>query len=338
MQHFDLVNIAKYIDWFNVMTYDLHGTWDSTDKYIGAVVNGHTNLTEIDQTMDLFWRNNINPDQIVMGLGFYGRSFTLSDPSCAHAGCPFSSGGNPGQCSVSAGTLTFAEIQRLIKAGAKSTLVPDAAVKEVVFGGNQWVSYDDAETFKLKIDYANSKCLGGTMIWAASTDDPQGTAADALSSNTGRKALSLLAVNKSPDTLSSCVWGECGKDCPSDMAPAQRGDKGGSGNAAIFNDCPRDGPRSFCCPKDGEMNPYSILQYKLTIADVPLCQWRGCTCDPLVHSQGLIVYRNCPSLSSRHLSRRRGRSNVGWARYRETLLVQSQSTVLPVNPERRSNR
>ena len=27
LQHFDIVNIAKTIDWFNIMTYDLHGTW-----------------------------------------------------------------------------------------------------------------------------------------------------------------------------------------------------------------------------------------------------------------------------------------------------------------------
>ncbi|KAL8694817.1 MAG: hypothetical protein Q9218_000576 [Villophora microphyllina] len=276
MRNFDLSGIAKHIDWFNVMSnarlagyywtrvlistlglckkrsqltklksYDLHGTWDSTDKYIGAVVNAHTNLTEIDQTMDLLWRNNINPDQVVLGLGFYGRSFTLTDPSCTHAGCPFSSGGNPGECSASAGTLTFAEIQRLVAAGAQETLIQDAAVKQVVFGGNQWVSYDDAETFKMKINYANSKCLGGTMVWAVSTDDSKGSAAAALSQSTGRTALSLAVTGKNPDPISSCQWGECGKDCPPGTSPAQRGDKGGKGNAAIFNEY------------------------------VPTCQWRG---------------------------------------------------------------
>lgn len=30
MQNFDIVAIEKNIDWLNVMTYDLHGTWDST--------------------------------------------------------------------------------------------------------------------------------------------------------------------------------------------------------------------------------------------------------------------------------------------------------------------
>ena len=60
MQNFDIVNLVKIVDWFNVMTYDLHGTWDSTDRFIGPIVNAHTNLTEIDQTMDLFWRNNVS--------------------------------------------------------------------------------------------------------------------------------------------------------------------------------------------------------------------------------------------------------------------------------------
>ena len=32
---------------------------DSTDRFIGPIVNAHTNLTEIDLTMDLFWRNKV---------------------------------------------------------------------------------------------------------------------------------------------------------------------------------------------------------------------------------------------------------------------------------------
>ena len=48
------------------------------------------NLTEIDQSLDLMWRNNIDPAKVVMGLGFYGRSFQLANPSCTAPGCGFS--------------------------------------------------------------------------------------------------------------------------------------------------------------------------------------------------------------------------------------------------------
>lgn len=62
------------VDWFNVMTYDLHGTWDANDSFIGAYAYAHTNLTEIKQSLDLLWRNNIDPAKVNLGLGFYGRS------------------------------------------------------------------------------------------------------------------------------------------------------------------------------------------------------------------------------------------------------------------------
>ncbi|GFF87212.1 chitotriosidase-1 [Aspergillus udagawae] len=263
MQHFDIVAIEKVVDWFNVMTYDLHGTWDSTDKFIGPIVNAHTNLTEIDLTMDLFWRNKIDPGKIVMGLGFYGRSFTLSDPSCTKPGCGFSGGGNPGKCSASAGTLMYSEIQDILAAGANATMDKNAAVKQVVWDNNQWVSFDDQETLKMKTDYANGKCLGGTMIWAASTDDTVGSAAQAYIKTNGLVSRSLFGGGANPkeeDVLSACIWGECGKDCPDNSLPAQRSDGKNRGNAGIYTGCSDGQTRNYCCPKGQEM---------------PTCQWRG---------------------------------------------------------------
>lgn len=78
LRNFDIVKMSKTVDWFNMMLYDLHGTWDSTDKEIGSIVQAHTNLTEIDQALELLWRNKIEPSKVVMGLGFYGRSRVIS--------------------------------------------------------------------------------------------------------------------------------------------------------------------------------------------------------------------------------------------------------------------
>jgi chitinase len=60
------------------MTYDLFGTWDQQDVYIGPYVYAHSNLTQTAIDMDLLWRNNINPQKVNMGFGFYGRSKFLS--------------------------------------------------------------------------------------------------------------------------------------------------------------------------------------------------------------------------------------------------------------------
>nr|AIT18923.1 glycoside hydrolase family 18 [Ophiocordyceps sinensis] len=66
--------------------------------------------------------------------------------------CEFSDGGKKGRCSKASGILTLQEIKETIKEKSLT----------------QWVSYDDADTFQKKKEFANSRCLaaGGTMVWA----------------------------------------------------------------------------------------------------------------------------------------------------------------------------
>lgn len=89
---------------------------------------------------------------------------TLADPSCKTAGCPFSSGVNPGSCSASAGTLMYSEIRGIVANGATVVGHKDAGVTIVTWDENQWVSYDNNDTLMIKVDYANSKCFGGVVV------------------------------------------------------------------------------------------------------------------------------------------------------------------------------
>ncbi|KIJ27013.1 glycoside hydrolase family 18 protein [Sphaerobolus stellatus SS14] len=184
MQNFDIVAMSQYLDWFNAMEYDLHGTWDGTDPSIGPVVNAHSNLTEIEQSFDLLWRNSIDPSKVVMGLGFYGRSFQLATPSCSSPGCNFAGPSNAGPCTGSPGTLSYSEIQDIIsEKNLTATWDRTAAVKYIVWNNDQWVSYDDKDTFGQKLDFANNLCLGGVMVWSADEDDSVGTAIASLAGN-----------------------------------------------------------------------------------------------------------------------------------------------------------
>ncbi|TLD22800.1 hypothetical protein PspLS_07507 [Pyricularia sp. CBS 133598] len=184
LRGFDLQKIEPHLDFFNVMTYDIHGVWDKTVNSIGPYAFAHTNLTEIQIGLELLWRNNINPARVNLGLGFYGRSFTMKDPNCMAAGCEFTDGAKGGECTGTPGVLSVAEINKIIKNGGKVTYDAAAAVKIVTWDTDQWVSFDDVETLKIKQDYANRRCLGGTMVWAIDLDD--GTMINALGSNLNR--------------------------------------------------------------------------------------------------------------------------------------------------------
>jgi chitinase len=73
----------------------VHGVWDKHNP-IGNIVQGHSNLTEIKASVDLLWRNDVPPGKVILGTGFYGRSFTLENPRCDTPGCTFSGAANKG--------------------------------------------------------------------------------------------------------------------------------------------------------------------------------------------------------------------------------------------------
>ncbi|RDW86123.1 uncharacterized protein DSM5745_02765 [Aspergillus mulundensis] len=186
LRGFDIIRLEQHVDFLNVMTYDIHGTWDGPIESLGPYALAHTNLTEINLALELLWRNNINPSRVNLGLGFYGRSFTLESPNCIAPGCKWSGAGRPGPCTNTGGVLSATEISHILKTEKGVTyLDKDAAVRVAVFDEDQWVAYDDAETLKMKLDFANKRCLGGTMVWAADLDD--GALIDALGEAMGKE-------------------------------------------------------------------------------------------------------------------------------------------------------
>lgn len=86
------------------------------------------------------------------------KSQSLNQEFCR---CPFASGAK-GECTGEAGILSNAEIGRIMKS---KDLSPEfdksAGVKWIAWDSDQWVSFDDADTFKLKMDFANSLGLAG---------------------------------------------------------------------------------------------------------------------------------------------------------------------------------
>nr|WBR46446.1 putative chitinase 18 [Pestalotiopsis sp. CR013] len=172
LKNFDLANMMQYVDWVDILSYDLHGVWDSDDQWIGNQVLAHTNITEIASALDLFWRVDVDPASIVLGLGFYARAFQLTDPSCWKPECAFSSAGEAGECTSTAGILSYREIQNIIQStGATAYTATDAAVNYLTYGIDSWVSYDDSVTFAAKFEYAESLGLGGLIAWAIDLDD-----------------------------------------------------------------------------------------------------------------------------------------------------------------------
>jgi GH18 family chitinase len=112
----------------------LQGVWDSNDP-IGSIVQAHTNLTEIQEAVELLWRVEVPPEKVVLGLGFYGRSFQLSNSDCSTPGCPFSGPADAGTCTANPGTLAYFEIMDILDKQSPDVIHDkDAAVKYIQYG------------------------------------------------------------------------------------------------------------------------------------------------------------------------------------------------------------
>ncbi|KAK7737549.1 hypothetical protein SLS63_002678 [Diaporthe eres] len=263
LQHFDIVRLQQYVDFFNMMTYDLHGTWDIGSEHVKPELNGHTNLTEITTALDLLWRNKINPDKVVLGLAFYGRAVVPSDPGCTTPGCLFASGAPRLPCSGEISVALNSEIDDIIsKEKIKPSLDKDAAVKLMTYGGGNWVSFDDGDTFKLKIDFAKSQCLGGVMVWAVSHDTKDSKYSSALGKALG-KVPALPSTGDGTEEVTTnhlqCKWTGCGQSCPTNWQPVFRSGPGSTPGSWEYmketEGCEgTGGAHTFCCPP-GELHP-----------------------------------------------------------------------------------
>jgi chitinase len=78
LKNFDIVAMSQTVDWFNLRAFDLHGKWTGMGHTGDDFISAHSNLSEIDSTLQLFWLNNILPEKVVLGIGFYGRSRFVS--------------------------------------------------------------------------------------------------------------------------------------------------------------------------------------------------------------------------------------------------------------------
>ncbi|CBF89323.1 hypothetical protein AN0517.2 [Aspergillus nidulans FGSC A4] len=275
LRGFDVDRMQKYVDYFNLMSYDLHGMWDQDSKWTGPYLQGHTDITQIELGLDLLWRNNIDPANVVFGIAFYGRSFTLTDSNCyqPNGECEFSDGGKPGSCSDTTGILTYAEISsRNNSLDVHTFYDPETTVKYNVYEGTQWISYDDEQSFFDKKKYVSERCLSGWMVWAIDQDTGEfdalaGLIGEDLSSLQMEGGLTGDAANVLADTFAAYTGQNCfvtprctdgsskeknaDQVCPSgylsvDTAhnPLQ------AGNRELNGDCAEGWYRHICCPKD----------------------------------------------------------------------------------------
>ncbi|KAG0213830.1 hypothetical protein BGX28_003504 [Mortierella sp. GBA30] len=187
----DVSEFAKVVDHINVMAYDINGSWGSVTG-ANAPLSGPGQLNYAGGAQA--WIDAGFPaEQINMGVPFYGRSLiSQMDMSKAESiEAPFVKkvpigDNNDGlwtdPCEKTAaysGVWKYRNLrgQSVIDA-AGNAVAPwirkfdDESRTPWLFNPQtrQFISYDDRESLRMKVEYAKQKNLGGVMLWAINQD------------------------------------------------------------------------------------------------------------------------------------------------------------------------
>ncbi|KAF2880076.1 hypothetical protein ILUMI_26088 [Ignelater luminosus] len=171
-ESYDVPVISKNVHYINIMTYDMHSYLDGrTGENSPLFSDDHLNV----QYCTKAWiSNGANPQKILLGIGSYGKTYTLANSANHGIGAPTSGPGLPGPNSRAAGTLAYDEILEDEKSGWTKQW-SDKQQVPYLYSGNQWVGYDDEDSVRKKVEFAKQLNLGGLMMWSVDMDDPRGT-------------------------------------------------------------------------------------------------------------------------------------------------------------------
>lgn len=157
--------LSTYIDYVNLMTYDIHGSWDGFTDFNAPLYNNSDASPQYKWSVDAAVRNWLNTgvssEKIVMGVPFYGYMYKSVNNSNNGLYQSYT-----GSNSISYGNITrnYLNNPSYVRYYHSESKVP------WLFNGSVFISYDDAQSIGLKADYIRTKNLGGAMIWELSQD------------------------------------------------------------------------------------------------------------------------------------------------------------------------
>jgi chitinase len=162
-QWHDFTTLQKYVDWFNAMTYDFHGSWSS---HAGHNAPLYAPSTDFDGSVDagiayLHQMRGIPEEQLTLGLPFYGRRF--------HASQLYGPKIEPTV------DLYYADVLNDLANGWLYTWDTLSQVPYAQDSAKTYLdTFDDTTSLTIKCDYAKAHNLSGVSIWALGQDITEG--------------------------------------------------------------------------------------------------------------------------------------------------------------------
>ncbi|KAL3219925.1 hypothetical protein MRX96_005676 [Rhipicephalus microplus] len=169
--------MSNHLNYVFLMTFDYNLHDLSKTKLTSGLYNyegdKRTNV-ESESCLGRWINAGVPKSKIIPGIATYGRSFTLHDPKRSWVSAkldpkhPLGYGAN---FTRTDGYMNYVETCRRVNYFKwRREWVKYAATPYIHFN-NQWVSYDDKDSVKVKAEWFLKHWLGGIFVWSLDADD-----------------------------------------------------------------------------------------------------------------------------------------------------------------------
>jgi chitinase len=164
-----------YLDYINLMAYDLHGTWEKTTNHHAALYSNPAEPADTagrsaDRAVNDYLASGVPAGKLVLGVPFYGRGWR-GVPAAGNGLYQKATG--PAAAVGDEGASGYRNLKNLGYPGYRDP-VAQAFWIYSSSDGIFW-SYDDPASLKNKTRYIKSGGLAGAMSWELSDDDSTAT-------------------------------------------------------------------------------------------------------------------------------------------------------------------
>jgi chitinase len=214
---FELADVARTLDWVNLLTYDYHGPWDAQTNLAAPFGLDPLDPTpaalrptwNVRGTVAYYEANGVSPDKIVVGVPFYAKQYLRVPAAGNGLYQPFDNTGlDPNTLQWDATpTPTYHDLVDVAKIVAPSSSIGnngkglngyqrfwnepagepwlyDPAGAHQLAGGpvttGTFISYEDPHSIAERGQLVNSERLRGLYAWEISQDDDANALTDAM--------------------------------------------------------------------------------------------------------------------------------------------------------------
>ena len=169
-QAYEIPEIAKYLDFINLLSYDYYGSWNDFTFHHTPMKGSKYNVPD---SVALWIKGGMPANKIVLGISTYARTWTLENPKTDNGFLAAVKGpGHKGFYTKAEGMLSYYEV---CTTSFDKVVKKNKALAPYGYKDDQWIAYDDPASVKLKAQIIVDMNLKGFMVWTLDYDDFKGT-------------------------------------------------------------------------------------------------------------------------------------------------------------------